>query len=355
MDHLFITDSDFANTDSSFQYVLWFQPSLWAMILWEKTLKIFLDGRYFQKTHSVDKERIQNILKSPDIDIEFHIFTQLSESIQESISGIEKLSIQDNIAIKYVQQIQKDFPELDIVYASNYFQEHRIQKNPQEKSYIKKAISIIDAVFWDIENQALTGELIWKTELQVRSEIIQKIFEYGWTWESFDTIVAFWKNSAIPHHTSGETRIWSGPLLIDMWARYEGYCSDFTRTFWVGEQTDEYALFNTVHMIVEQAYTSAYDGYTSGIPAGELDLLARKTIQDAWYGDYFIHSLGHGVGIDIHEFPKIKTWESSPLSKNMVFTIEPWIYLPNQFWVRLENIVFAETDWLKSYSTVPLS
>ena len=352
--HIFITDTDFANTDSSFLYVLWFQPSLWAMILTDMELIVFLDGRYFAKTQYIDIKNIQAKVWNPNLELRFVLVQDLTESLIWEISNEDELCFQDNIAIKYVEDIKKKFPNNQITTSWSYFQEKREIKSPAEKKAIISAIEIIDKVFLFIESMVDSWEIIWKTEIQVRQRVIQKIFEFWWDGESFETIIAFWKNSAVPHHVSWNTRITDGVLLIDMWAKYAGYCSDFTRTIWVWRKNQQFETFQKVYQIVKNSHESSFTWYTHWMSGSDLDTMSRDIIQNSEFKDLFIHNLWHSLGIDIHENPRLKQGDTTVLRDGMVFTIEPWIYIDNEFGVRLEDIVFLEDGRLRKYTNIPL-
>ena len=302
MTHIFITDTDFSNTDKTFEYLLWFQPSLWAIIL---------DDNY----------------------------------------------------------IQENLPKITLNTHENYFWKNRILKNENEKKDIKKAIEIINNVYLHIKKLADSHKLNWKTEKEVRSIIVSKILELWWTSESFDSIVAFWENSSIPHHEASDTIISTWPLLIDMWALYNGYCSDFTRTFWIWEKTEnishsnyisegqevaKYDEFKKIYEIVRLSHLESIKNFKPWMTWKDLDKISRDYIEKSWYWDYYTHSLWHGVWLDIHEEPKIsKSWNEE-LENWMVFTIEPWIYLPWKFWVRLEDIVFLSNNNLEKHTKIDL-
>lgn len=354
MNHIFITDSDFANTDSSFQYLLWFQPSLWAMILSETELTILLDGRYFPKTSSIDISHIQQVLGISDVQVRFVEVRDLETGIIWALSGNSEILLENNIAIKYLQTLQVAFPDGNFSFHSGYFTEKRSRKTAQEKVYMKKAIHIIDEVYLFIESQAQSGELYGKTELYVRSLIIQKILELWGEGESFSSIVAFWANSAVPHHISWETLIENGPLLIDMGAKYRGYCSDFTRTIWVWKTTESFEKFQKVYEIVLHAHQEAIAQFQPDMTGQDLDIIARDSIAQSGYGQYFVHNLWHSLGMDIHEDPRLKKWDTTVLKEDIVFTIEPGIYIPWEFGIRLEDIVFLEEGSLNKYTTIKL-
>jgi Xaa-Pro aminopeptidase len=198
-------------------------------------------------------------------------------------------------------------------------------------------------------------ELYWKTELEVRSIILNKIFEYGWNWESFNSIVAFGKNSSIPHHATSETIIWTWPLLIDMWALYKWYCSDFTRTIWIWDKSSkDYEEFQKIYKIVKDAHLYAFENARENMIWKELHALANSVIKSRGYEDNFIHWTGHWIGLDIHEKPFINKNSEDLIKNNMIFTIEPGIYFEWKFWIRLEDIVIMGNGKLIKYSKVDL-
>ena len=122
--------------------------------------------------------------------------------------------------------------------------------------------------------------------------------------------------------------------------------------FWVWEHTDDYSEYQKVYDSVAKAHKKVQESAKPGMKAHELDKIARDSISDDGYGDYFTHSTGHGVGLDIHEQPWINKTSDAILKEWMVFTIEPGIYLPGRFWVRLENIVFMGKNWVECVSEI---
>ncbi|MDD2871691.1 MAG: M24 family metallopeptidase [Candidatus Gracilibacteria bacterium] len=353
--HIFITDSDFSTTDKSFEYILGFQPTFGGIILNEDSIYILLDSRYIGNKDKVDLKNIKD--KTHVQKIEFVKFEKGWEGLLENVIKLTGSSdiiiLENNIASKYLEFIKENTGKL-IELNESYFGKQRLFKQENELENIKKAIEIIDKVFTYVEYIANTGILIGKSENQVRSIIINKIFENGGDGESFDSIVAFGKNSAIPHHKTGNTIIGNGPLLLDIGAKYKGYCSDFTRTIWVGERTEEYVEFKKIYDIVKQAHNLAFENFSEGFNGKDLEKVARDYIIKNGYGDNFSHSLGHGVGLDIHENPRINVSSEDKLTNNMVFTIEPGIYLDGKFGVRLEDIVFVENGTLKKHTKVAI-
>jgi D-alanyl-D-alanine dipeptidase len=155
-------------------------------------------------------------------------------------------------------------------------------------------------------------------------------------------IVASGPNGASPHHEPGKRVIEPGDLVIcDFGGRYSGYFSDVTRTFSVGEPTDEQA---EVHSVVLAANAAGHAAVGPGVPCQEIDRAARQVIEEAGYGDYFIHRTGHGIGLETHEHPYMVEGNDLPLEPGMTFSIEPGIYLPGRFGVRIEDIAACAED-----------
>lgn len=166
------------------------------------------------------------------------------------------------------------------------------------------------------------------------------------------TIVGFGQNGAFPHHHTGETVLREDmAVLIDTGCRLNGYPSDMTRCGWFGEAPDP--TFLEVASVVEHAVQAALDVVRPGVTAKDIDAAARGVIAAAGYGDYFVHRTGHGLGIDIHEPPYITATSDVTLREGNVFSIEPGIYLPGQFGVRLEDIVTVTAHGAEILSALP--
>lgn len=336
-------DTDNWYTNKNLFYILWFDPSLGTIIFDDKKVILFFDSRYFGliqksklKIQSRFKELFWKIYEIEIIQIDWTLESQLKKIIKW-----KNIVIEDNLPVLFYKNLKKLSPE-NIEIVKNIFEKERLIKTSQEIKNIKKAIQIIEKVYKEIYKSK--EALIWKKEIEVRQIIQKLILEYWWSWESFSSIVAFWKNSAIPHHQTWNTIIWNWPLLIDMWAIYKWYCSDFTRTFWVWEKAPIYDEFMKVKNIVKKAHDLWVEHVknNTNITWKDLDNIVRNYIKDRWYWEYFTHSTWHGVWLQIHELPWIssKKWDQT-LEKWMIFTIEPGIYLLNKFGVRWENIIIT--------------
>lgn len=352
---ILITDTDAGMENKEFYYVLGFQPSLWAMIIKSESINIYLDGRYFSRTKDLDINKIQE--KSGKKEVFF--YQTRWELIDNLIYGCHDSTtkkLENSISLKYYEDFKsKSDNSLSVSQVSTcepYFAKKRITKWDDEISNIKKAIKIIDKVFSEVKKLEKQSKIKGQSEKQIHAFIVSKIFEFGGNGESFEAVVAFGKNSAIPHHEASDTIIKNGPLLIDMGAMYNGYCSDFTRCLWVGEKTSEYKQWKEIYGYVKKAYFKAFFAAKVGIQAQEIDEKARKSISKDGYGESFTHSTGHGIGINVHEKPWINRKSTEKIKTDMVFTIEPGIYLPGKFGVRLENIVFMWVERVKCFSEI---
>ena len=189
------------------------------------------------------------------------------------------------------------------------------------------------------------------SEREIQLELDFYMLSHGAEALSFDTIALTGKNTSMPHGVPGSDRVCFGDfVLLDFGAVVNGWHSDMTRTFCVGEPTEEMCR---VYDIVLQAQLAGINAVREGISASELDGVARKVISDAGYGQYFGHSLGHGVGMDIHEPPFASPVSKEVLSADMVVTVEPGIYLPDKFGVRIEDFVIVREDGCFNMTNAP--
>ena len=350
------TDSDKWHDNKNFFYLLWFQPSLGIIVFSKAKIHIFLDGRYIEKQKEIDIKNLKEKLNNNTLEINF---IELKKDYKNTLSWIikrhKKLTLEKTIPYFFYETIKELKPKKEITFKENIFEKQRIIKNDDEIDKIKNAINIIDNVYLEVDKLNKSWKLIWKTELEIRSFIISKIFDFWGEWESFETIIAFWKNSAIPHHKTWKTIIRNGPLLIDMWAVYKWYASDFSRTLWVWEENNyNYQEFKKIYDIVAKAHKKALNISKIWLKTSKIDKKARDIITKNWYAEYFNHSTGHGIWLDVHELPNINSSSDKKLKVWMVFTIEPWIYLPWKFWVRLENIIICTNNWPESYSKIEI-
>ena len=233
---------------------------------------------------------------------------------------------------------------VELVPFSDLTDDQRSFKDSDELVLLKKAIDASDLAMEQVCPTITEGmterEVAWRMEMAMRDAGADGI--------SFDTIVAAGPNGAMAHHMPTDEVIKSGqPIVIDMGAKVGGYCSDISRTVVVGEPDE---MFHKIYNIVLDAQLTAIKDVKIGMNGEEADKLARDVIASAGYGDNFGHSLGHGVGLAVHEIPRVSPRSTDPLDVNSVFTVEPGIYLSGWGGVRIEDIVI-----LGEGGAIPLS
>jgi Xaa-Pro aminopeptidase len=219
-------------------------------------------------------------------------------------------------------------------------------KDPTELEAISAASQLADEVWrWSLE-RGLGG----RSEREVARAAETRIRELGGE-PSFPTIVAAGPNGALPHAEPGERKIAEGELVVfDMGALVEGYCSDGTRTFATGEPGDR---ARDVYELVLGAQHAALEAVAVGVGGEALDEVARARIEAAGHGDRFGHGLGHGVGLEVHEAPRLSRRSEDVLEAGEVVTIEPGVYLPGELGVRIEDLVVVTEDGHRNLSGMP--
>ena len=221
---------------------------------------------------------------------------------------------------------------------SSTIEKIRAVKYIDEIDILKEAIRISDEAMNTIAPTIQAGI----SEREIAFQLENKMRELGAEGPSFDTIVGSGPNAALPHHRAGERIIQKGEsIVIDMGAKFQGYCSDLTRTFCVGKPDE---TFRKVYDTVFTAQQTAISLVEQEMTGTDCDNIARKVIEESGFGDKFGHSLGHGVGLAVHEYPRVSPNSPDILMNNMVFTIEPGIYIPGWGGVRIEDIITLQNN-----------
>ena len=215
----------------------------------------------------------------------------------------------------------------------------RLRKDADELAAIEAAQRIAERALSEVVGQVLRSGL---TERQVCAELVYRLHLYGADGPSFPPIVASGPHSALPHAQPGDRALQRGDcVILDMGASLDGYCSDMTRTVFLGKVSDEQ---RRVYDAVLRAQTAGIAAVKAGAAGREIDAAARQVIADAGHGDHFGHGFGHGVGLEVHERPGVNPSGETPIPAGAVITAEPGIYLPGQFGVRIEDLlVVTET------------
>ena len=234
-----------------------------------------------------------------------------------------------------------------LVQSDQIVEAARAVKDEAELAQLRQAVQLTDDAFAHVEQTIQPG---W-TERRVAWEIEQYARSRGADGMAFESIVAAGPWGARPHARPRDEAIHAGqPIVIDMGARYDGYCADMTRTIVLGDQDD---AFPRIYDIVLAAHETAAQMIEPGMTGKDADQLARQVIADAGYADQFGHGLGHGVGLQIHETPHLGITSKDQLEAGMVITIEPGIYLPDWGGVRIEDMGLLDEDGFHSFTATP--
>lgn len=236
-----------------------------------------------------------------------------------------------------------DFPD-----AASALAQLRLRKDAAEIGKMRQAVKIAEAAL----EAAIPLIKIGMTEKELAGELVIQLFKHGSEPEMpFAPIVSAGPNSANPHASPSDRKLERGDLLVVDWgAAFDGYISDLTRTFAVGEVDAEYAK---IHQTVQEANAAGRAAVKPGIPCAAVDKAARSVIEAAGYGQFFTHRTGHGIGMEGHEEPYMRGDNMQVLETGMAFTVEPGIYLPNRNGVRIEDNVIVSADGADVLSSMP--
>jgi Xaa-Pro aminopeptidase len=247
------------------------------------------------------------------------------------------VGVGDHTWARFVLDFQVALPRATFRKGSDVTGPLRAVKDPTEIEALRAAARAVDEIAGEMREVTFGG----RTELDVHRELVERMLALGHGRSNF-AIVAAGPNGASPHHEPGRRVIVDGDVVLcDFGGTMDGYCSDITRMFVVGEPARE--VRETYEVLVE-AQELAVRSATVGTPCEHVDAAARRVIESAGLGDRFIHRTGHGIGVEAHEDPYVVAGNGAPLVAGNAFSIEPGIYLPDRFGLRLEDIVVATPD-----------
>ena len=311
------------------RYISGFTGSDGWVIVTAKRALLMVDSRYVEQAK----------LESPQFET-CYIKSDLAEWLPTCMVdlGVDRLGIEaEHMSVAQYQLIthslREKVPATTVVQVKDIIESLRVYKDDTELGYITKACGIADMAVTYIKGHLRAGI----TERQFAWELESFMRQNGSETMPFEIIVASGPNAALPHARPGDRNIAEGePVVIDMGARYRGYCSDITRTFILGKEENN---FNKIYNIVLDAQAAGLALIKPDMAATLADSLVRSMITNAGYGENFGHGLGHGIGIEIHESPSLRMKSDDQLQEKMVFTIEPGIYIPGWGGVRIEDTV----------------
>ncbi len=296
------------------------------------------DGRFISEAEAAEVDK--SVLDAPS-----H-WQGAAECIKEA--GSKRVAFEaQHVTVAALESVQKKLPDVEFVATRDIVEVLRRRKDREEVDLIRQAAHIASKA----AAAALDGEISAEAENIFALDLLRRMLEMGAEGASFEPIVAVGPNSAEPHHRPGNTTILGpGPLKIDMGARYEGYCSDLTRTVYLG-QPDE--TFRAVYPVVYEAQMRAIEAIRAGVHAKHVDSVARRVIEEAGLGDKFTHGLGHGVGLEVHEAPALGPRAEHVLEEGNVVTVEPGVYIQGWGGVRIEDLVLVTEDGVEVLTDAP--
>jgi Xaa-Pro aminopeptidase len=270
-----------------------------------------------------------------------HAPTELIDVVAGALGERDiRLGFEDShVTVQQHARLREKLPErVELVAAGAPVEELRRTKEPGEAQAIRDACRLAD----EAAEQAISRGLEGRTEREVALALERAMQDLGAAGPSFETIVAAGANGARPHARPRDARIESGDLVVIDWgAKLDGYCSDCTRTLAVGQADSE---AQAVYELVLRAQLTGLDSVAPGVGTRAVDSAAREVIRQAGHGQHFGHGLGHGVGLEVHEAPRLSQRSDDKLAAGNTVTVEPGVYLPERFGVRIEDLVLVTED-----------
>lgn len=254
--------------------------------------------------------------------------------VANQIRASRTIAIGDNTWARFVLALQAQLPDARFIAASRVTTPLRIVKDDAEISALQRAAHAVDEIAHALRSRPFTG----RSERDIQREIVDRILAAGHERANF-AIVASGPNAASPHHESGVRIVQPGDVVLcDFGGTMDGYCSDITRMYVAGTPTPEVV---DAYDALSRAQAAAVDAATVGTPCADIDRTARRHLDEADLADRFIHRTGHGIGLEAHEDPYIVAGNDLPLAPGHAFSVEPGVYIPSRFGLRLEDIVIA--------------
>lgn len=336
---------------SNILYLSGFSGSHGFMLITKNKKILFTDSRYIEEARnkiskSIEVRNVTKLWKNP------------KELKREWLATLKKLRIKTlgfeggSLTVNQFKKYKKMSPKIKFKDITGEIERLREKKTKNEISLIKKSQKITEKTFTLIKKIIQKNKSKKLREIDVVWEIKRLGFTLGAEDVSFEPIVAFGENSSVPHHKSDNTILKKDDLvLIDMGMKYKNYCSDMTRVIFLAKPTP---LQKKVFSIVLAAQKNAINKVRIGMLEQKIDSLSRKTIESHGYGENFGHGTGHGVGLDIHESPNLSPLGKQKIKKGMVMTIEPGIYLPGKFGIRLENMILVTEKGAENLTNIKI-
>ena len=334
------TTAALVTSDVNRRYLSGFSSSAGAILVTKNRSVLMLDFRYYEAATRCVEPPLEVVRFTRLIDDLNRLF--LEEKIQSVVIEDETMTV------ARLHELEEAFiPAVLTDGLSAELNRIRMRKSASEIDKIITAQRITERAYTEVLNILKPGV----TERHIAVELEHLIKVYGGERVAFDLICVTGVNTSLPHGVPGDRVVKKGDFFtFDIGAVYEGYHSDMTRTVAVGSATDEMRM---IYETVLQAHLKALQAIKAGNTAADVDIAARDHIESCGYGEYFGHSTGHGVGLDIHEAPSVYKTNKTVLKDNMVITDEPGIYLPERFGVRIEDMVLVQGDTPVDLAKIP--
>ncbi|MCI0399248.1 MAG: Xaa-Pro peptidase family protein [Chloroflexi bacterium] len=263
--------------------------------------------------------------------------------LSDYLLGVEALYMR----VLEIELLHRYAPGLNTAHVEPVMAALRLSKDETELAAMAEAATVAETAIEQLLPRIKTGQ----TEKEIAGMLVQELYTAGSEALPFGPIVASGSNAALPHAVPTDRPIQHGDLLIIDWgATVNDYPSDITRTFAVGQVEEE---FRHIHEVVRQANVAGKLAVRPGVNGETIDQAARNVIEEAGYGPHFIHRTGHGLGLEVHEFPSLVAGSTSPLGVGAVFTVEPGVYLPGRGGVRIEDDVVITKEGYRCLTQFP--
>lgn len=330
-------------SEESKRYLTDFGSEDGTMLITKAGAYFIIDARYFEHTEQQVTDPLCKVV------LQKELYDQIGEILAEQ--KIQTVYIEDEkMTVSVLSGFKRRFSGINFDSTnrfSDFMRQMRIIKTDQEIAYITKAQRIAEAAF----TKLLSSMRVGQTEKQIAAALEFIMLDMGSDGVSFPTIAASGINSACPHAVPTDKPVQDGDFLtLDFGATYKGYHSDMTRTVVFGKPTDE---MKNIYNAVWGANSDAIKAVRADISCKLVDNVARSTL-DAWgYEEYFTHGLGHGVGLEIHEAPTVGSRSGTTLREGMIITIEPGVYIPGKYGVRIEDMCVVTKDGCNIITETP--
>lgn len=331
-------DALLVSTFLNWRYISGFRGDAGSLLITAKSAYMFTDSRYIEQAQK-EAAGFNAVMTSLDVD-----------EVKAAVSreGVKRLAFEkDHVTYSDWEKLKERFEGVELVPASGWVEELRLVKTPEEILCIQKAQDIADDAFALLTNSIHIGS----REIDLALEFEFTMRRMGSDGLAFPIIAVAGERSSLPHGVPIGAEVRDGDFVtFDFGARYEGYCSDETRTFVVGHLD---AKHKEIYDIVLEAQLAGLDAVKPGVKGMDVDGAGRKVIDKAGYGQYFGHGIGHGVGLNVHEGPRAGRKSEDVLKPGMIVTVEPGIYIPGFGGCRIEDLVLVTETGHRVLSNSP--